>query len=402
MRKNRISKTMGKIDQKYVDEATAYTGEAKVVRRNGWMKWGAIAACFAVVLLVGTFVFPMLQQDSPDPVSIGGLNRPYKDISVNETEGDIEWPWEYKTIYEKYGAMVFEEEEFTTRTKVVDISLLGDVLGNCEAKGYDSNAKKEYTQTFEVRKIKGISEEKLVAVGLGSEFYVYMHNKYEPQSTLGEFLDCYDLTQSLEFRRFTTYEGYTEKGYYNLKNDDKIWQFLSECRDAEFIEDDSWNCTGRNYISFTATSEALGAYKKVVYVTEDGYVWTNIFNWAYIYYIGEDAAGQIISYATENAEEGQYEPYNYSLAGTVVEIGDDYILVDDSVLCEDPDDGMIFKVPTDNLLIRRYIECYNIKSGDVVVIQFTGDIDVDAGNVINGALSMSEATVADGDIWIAE
>lgn len=57
MRKNRISETIGNIDQKYVNEATAYTGDAKAVRRPVWMKWGAIAACFALVAVIGFGVF---------------------------------------------------------------------------------------------------------------------------------------------------------------------------------------------------------------------------------------------------------------------------------------------------------------------------------------------------------
>ena len=34
------------------------------------------------------------------------------------------------------------------------------------------------------------------------------------------------------------------------------------------------------YISFTITSEALGVYKHAMYITEDGYFWTNAFNGA--------------------------------------------------------------------------------------------------------------------------
>ena len=50
MRKNRISETIGNINQKYVNEATAYTGEVKVVRRPVWMKWGAVAACLCLIV----------------------------------------------------------------------------------------------------------------------------------------------------------------------------------------------------------------------------------------------------------------------------------------------------------------------------------------------------------------
>lgn len=50
MKKKRISETMGNINQKYVNEATAYTGEAKADRRPVWMKWGAVAACLCLIV----------------------------------------------------------------------------------------------------------------------------------------------------------------------------------------------------------------------------------------------------------------------------------------------------------------------------------------------------------------
>ena len=50
MRKNRISETIQNINQKYVNEATAYTGEVKAVRRPIWVKWGAVAACLCLIV----------------------------------------------------------------------------------------------------------------------------------------------------------------------------------------------------------------------------------------------------------------------------------------------------------------------------------------------------------------
>ena len=41
------------------------------------------------------------------------------------------------------------------------------------AEGLDSDTGKAYTETFEVRKIKGISEELMIAVGNEDGFYVY-------------------------------------------------------------------------------------------------------------------------------------------------------------------------------------------------------------------------------------
>ena len=174
------------------------------------------------------------------------------------------------------------------------------------------------------------------------------------------------------------------------------------CRDAEFVEDENWGESDRSYLSFTAASDALGIYKRVFNVTEDGYIWTNIFDYAYIFRIGREAAGQIISYAAENGTESEAEPYNASLGGTLTEIADGYILVDDTVLCSDENDGMTFKVYLNDLRISRCIDFGGIGVGDIVVVYFTGDIDADAGNLVEGAFSLSKGTISGGGVSVPE
>ena len=187
-----------------------------------------------------------------------------------------------------------------------------------------------------------------------------------------------------------------------MNNDSDIWDVLNTRRDAEFVEDDNWGRGDRNYISFTATSDALGIYKRVFRVTEDGYIWTNIFDYVYIFQIGEEAAAQIISYAAENGTESEAEPYNAVLARTLTEITDDYILVDDTVLCSDEKEGMAFKVYLDDLRISRCIDFGGINVGDIVVVNFTGNIDTEAGNVVEGAFSLSKGNISDGEVSVPE
>jgi len=77
MRRNKISEVIGNINQKYVNEATAYTGTAKVNRRSVWMRWGAIAACFAIAVST-VFV-------------INYINKPVVDLPiVNQPNSDSE------------------------------------------------------------------------------------------------------------------------------------------------------------------------------------------------------------------------------------------------------------------------------------------------------------------------
>lgn len=65
MRKHKISEALGKINEKYVNEA-AHAGEADSVRRNGWMRWGWAAACVVCVFLAGlTVLMPRFRNGAP-------------------------------------------------------------------------------------------------------------------------------------------------------------------------------------------------------------------------------------------------------------------------------------------------------------------------------------------------
>ncbi len=402
MRNEKISEVIGKIDLNYVTEAANCSENATPDRRPLWIRWGAAIASVAAVLIVGALMIPTLNKHS-NPISIGGVERNYKDVHVSGNESDIDWPWEYKTVYEKYPTVTFDGEVFQTRERAISQSLLGEFLGNCTANGFDFYTASTYTEEFEIYQIKGISEKHLIAVGMANEFYVYLRQENDQPATFGELLDVYNLTETLRFDRFSKFEGFDEKGHYIVDSDDPIWQILSEYRDAKaIVEDDAWNRNEKNYLSFTATSEALGLYKMGFYVTEDGYLWTNIFNHSYIYQIGEEAAEKIIDYATQNATATEPEPYEYSLAGTLTEIGDDYLLLDDSALCVDGTEGMVFKVLIDDLRIRRCLEFGDIEVGDTVVVRFTEAINIQEGNVVEGANSLYQGKLIDGNVAIPE
>ena len=54
MNAKKFSDAMSELDTKYVDEALNYKKKAK---KPGWVKWGAMAACFAVIADLGVGVF---------------------------------------------------------------------------------------------------------------------------------------------------------------------------------------------------------------------------------------------------------------------------------------------------------------------------------------------------------
>ena len=137
-------------------------------------------------------------------------------------------------------------------------------------------------------------------------------------------------------------------------------------------------------------------------MTEDGYLWTNAFEWQYLFNIGEEAAGKIIRYAKENSIATEYEVYRNSVVGTIVEITEEYILVDDSILCKNPADGITCKVLLNDLRISRYVDYGIVKVGDTVQISYEGEIDETNVNTITSAISASKATISNGDVLIPE
>lgn len=79
MKEKRLLKAMGKVDGKYIEEASP----TQQTKKPGWLKWGAMAACFALALLIGTFV---LHTPQDDDVTVGpGVADAAPMVYVNDT-----------------------------------------------------------------------------------------------------------------------------------------------------------------------------------------------------------------------------------------------------------------------------------------------------------------------------
>ena len=195
----------------------------------------------------------------------------------------------------------------------------------------------------------------------------------------------------------TKCEGYEEKEELLLDNDEKIWQILSDCGDAKLDDtSDFFERENRRYLDFTATSEALGVYNRVVYISEDGYFATNIFDYEYSYFIGKEAAGQIISYVQKHSTETKSSTSLPTISGTVTEIGNGYIMVDDTILCRKSKAGKKYKVYTDDIKIRRWIESGELKEGDLVIVEYEGEIS--SNYEVKGAYSIFTGTLEENGI----
>lgn len=393
--------TLGQVDDDLI--ATAAAPDASVAsvrkRKRPFVKWAILAASLVVVIVAGAIALPMMlggdgvlpQGNRGTVVSLGDIERNYKKQDVMQPELAIEWADKYLSPHEKHWSILWNFRSYESSDVMLQPEQLGEKLGNYLA--------------FEIRSIKEIPREYAIAVGYQGQYYTYRcHDALEDiPATLGELFDRYNLAGVLELDRFTAHDK-REETYYALTDDAYIMEVLADCRDAGLYVSENgqeWKLS-KEYLSFTMTSDALGVYKKAMYITEDGYLWTNMFEYTYIYEIGTEAAGKIMDYAMENSAEKAMEPYEYRLAGILTKIEDGYAYIDDSIMCVDPDQGMVFRVSTEDIRIARWLEKM-VKVGDFVVVEFRGGIDVDNGNLILDARSIRAASLTeDGDAIVPE
>ena len=372
----KIVKAMDHIDESLVADAASESKKIKNTTKI-WLKWGGIAACLAVLVIAGTVFLPMLFKDEPNNV-MGDLDDGrYKDFSLQSGELARVWQWEYKTVYEKYVNIDVDGKKFTARGKSLSEKYVDAMIGTFVATGYDDIEGGSYNESFEVYKIKDVSKDKLVAVKMEGKYYVFIADpmKAVTPPTLGELMEAYAIDKYVELGRFSV--GTDSKKYYELTKDDEyIWSVLTDCSSAKAVADqkllEGWYQTTEKGASFTVTSEALGIYKNVMTVTSDGYLWTNAFDAGFLYHIGEESAQKIIKYAKNNSQKADFEPFYYSIVGKITKVTDEYILVDDSILCKDPSDGIIFKISLDDMRVKRYVLTDSLKVGMTVQVMLEG------------------------------
>ncbi len=401
MKPKNIMDAINGIDYDMVEAAE----EPRKASGRGWFKWIAAAACAVLVIGAGAFFLaktPAVKDPGPKDTSNGHWIPEGRYRYPVSGETALAWPWEYKTPTERWEGMTLDGKAYRTRAREIGEALLGEALGVCSAGGYDIYTETSYSEAFEVRAIRGVDPEALVAVDLEGTWVVFLREELPIPATLGDWMDACSLPETVSLAQFSTVEGYQTTGWYLADSDEELWQILSTCRSAPGSLDD-WGLGDRSRISFTVSSEALGVYKKVLSVTEDGYLLTNLMEYGYVYKIGEDAARQIIRSATEHCKETEPEPYNQMIAGVLTEIGDGYVLIDDTLLCKNEADGLVYKVLTDELRIRRCLEFPgDIDLGDIVVVEYEGDLDLAHENTITGACSMTEAIMTESGVEVPE
>lgn len=417
MKRYELSEAVGMIDDRFITEAAEFLPQKKsiVIRRFGV---ATVAACLAVVLLTAVIVTGLNKVKSDEPADVPGSQaeasgrrfqpRPYNQaIAFSETA--VIWSWEYMTENEKCQSAELNGIRYTCMSgdPLEDVSEIGESLGKCTVIGVDMTVDKEYRSEREAFAVKGADTGLVIAVKLGSGYFIYRTLPESFPETLGDVFDPYGLESRQVFSRFESYEGYTKLFEYTAGNGQELVRMIAQCRSCKTLDITS---AGNEYITdlkgiesvvFTVNCPELGICNKALRITKNGYIITNIFEAGYAFDIGTEMADKIITAALEQASKADPNEGDLVIGGRVTEIGEGYIKVDDTELCTQRDKGMVFKVLTGDLRIRRYIE-YAVKPkiGDMVVVRYRGDIDPDG--TVSDVLRIARAEFSNGLLNVPE
>lgn len=399
------------LDSDLIDDHLKKKGINRLPKKSkkfSWIKRSlAIAACLCLISMTCVVCFNLLNNDTPETIDY--LDRSYKDFSITIDEQNVVWPWEYKLIYEKWESIDINGVKYVGSKNECDASMIGESIGSFAATGYDHTLDYDnngYRASFNVFEIKDVSSQRLVAVELEGKYYVYASVKYSMPNTLDDVFKEYGLASTIELSSYSKQYLDEKKQYFKINDDSYIWDALTKCKDAtpinDIIEILQWYEVERNSIDFILNSDALGVENKSFKITDDGYIWSDAFYGEFIYYIGAETAQDIISYIAKHSIAIDEKAKEKLIIGTIIDITDEHILIEDSLLCKNPEDAITIKIMLEDVRIARYIELDVIGVGDTVQIIYDDKIIVDDIYIVDSAVSINKVFIDEKNIIIPE
>ena len=352
---------------------------------------------------------PEIQTDPPANGAFWNDLRERKNLNIVPQESAIEWRWEDLTDGERYTNLEFDGRSYGSRGTVS--GYLGEWLASGKAFGTEWGAiTQRHYISCEIYSLTFSPDHSVVAVQFegSSEIYRFeCEREFDPPKTLGEFMETRKLSEVLPLTVLYYNNGTSDtKRALSSEDSDAVWSILARYGDAPFVKDYTYY-HNKEDVGFSATSEVLGIRNLSFTINEEGYIVTNIEQYGYYYHIGVDAAREVIDYVKAHMTEPlpEEKPAVYQIIGTVVEEGDGYIKVDDSIAMKNPEDGMVFTVITTDKKLSRVLK-YLVGEGSTVLITYDGRISSTSAEdplLIENATSIQNVWIDEnGNAWIPE
>lgn len=431
-KKEFLQDSIGLIDEKFIKEAK----EEPKRRGLPWVKIVAIAACLAILTAIPVGFLVANRDEAPtegteetentgnseaintdipfdeDGREIWVDNRKYKDgIDVRGEELAYGWKWEYLDLYEKFWLIDVNDDRYHYTNMNIPEERLGKYLGELIAYGYDDDGEGgRYEIGCVAYSIKGAPDNDAIAVKLdgADEFVTYSIStyKFDKPQTFGEMIAIKNLSETVSFLNYyydhdDNVWTVAKKYELSIGQSNNIWKIFTEkCADAEAIRYEDYHGSGQN-VSLSVSSNVLPMNGFAIVVYAEGYIKTNIFRYGSCFFIGKTAANEIIEYVLTEPKEAPESTVKY-VAGIITEIGEDYFKINDAPMMENEEDGIEFTVNTTDIKILRYFKSGVLKVGETAIVKYDGNIYADEPTVINGAYSIDECWIVDGDAFIPE
>ncbi len=387
MKTPKMVSLLGELEEELVAEAIKDVPSVQKRRKKKiWIR-SAVAACLLLCLGIGA-IFAAAPWDRR-VVLIDGIQRVYRKNDSIIPFGIMLPPWEEQLLFDRYHAVDFQGNIYISQVRTIDPALVESELGSCTLT-YTDLSQALHTESATAYKVKKLSEDTLIAVPMEG-FYIAFTKK--PPQTLGQFSEKLALEETVTIRSFSFRD---RSSHYALSDYTELWQMLKQSGDAPLLPSGELPQKEQPALSFLLEAEAFGRSsakeKQTISVYESGYLEIDLLSEVCLYRIGTEAAEEILSYLRMHRLLQAYPNPEFAistLSGTVVGIEDGYLLIDDSVLCADAEEGMVFRISLNSVRCLRNMTYQEIQPGNTVTVTLQGQIRLADKTVQNSTLDIS-------------
>lgn len=281
-----------------------------------------ISVCIVLILaLIGVGIWQLIEYINIDPTYKKILKFPIVyNMSDDASDEIVETellakvtPWDELSITNQYSELDFGGVRYSSRNKEISADLLIDKIGDYTAHGFDEINQISYTKNAEVYSVKDISSECVVAVKLQGvdACYAYTNPFYKPE-TLGDFIADLNLKELLSFGTVSyNYDEIKGKTYINERveftdvTDETIWQKLLYDTTLKNVHSDE-KFYESTVVSIGINVDLLGYENIGLWISEDGYMHTNILDTGKTFFIGKEKLNEITNYLLDNCDGERY------------------------------------------------------------------------------------------------
>lgn len=270
-------------------------------------KWIPVAACLALFIAIGVIVGPgLIKREKTWPQKhVAQIASSRDEVSVRITKDT----WANTGNAGRYTTLRYSGVDYITAALALKDEDKGSSLGNAVVTGQDRFSGEIHEMDVEVFEIQGVDSKCAVAVRFTEpdssvngmdHVYAYMNTDYSP-GTLGELIRDLGLEKQLEIG-LVSYK-YRQGEDMVVFEDVDVSKVLELLKTNESVANVSVPDTdrGRTVISIGADYLGIGM-NKGIFLTEEGYLWTNILETGKYFYIGKDEVDEFVNYVIDNCD----------------------------------------------------------------------------------------------------